>query len=242
MRYREKLNIAIIRDNGPRRTFQLRRSNFFLLLILFACLPFLCLLLAIQCWLFWEENFQLRESLDRAEAEYQEMESRAERLESLEYLLKEENVPGREILIRQLAETSSPAEDASEENSEETSAPPVVQPDFESIDTGKINISNVQTRILRGHVLRISLDLRNPVNDSLVSGEVEAFLVMPNGETKELIFSPRESGLFRIARFKRTVLSASPAREELLAASQIILEVKEHNGPLIFRNLYPINQ
>ncbi len=244
MRYREKLNIVFIRDNGPRRSFQLRRSNFFLLVILFFCLPFLCLLLTIQCWLLWHENIQLRESMERAEADFQSLEARAESLENLEELLKEENVAGREIIIRQLAESATPApEESSEENNEtEAAKTPDTNEEFSSLDSGKVRVNNVQIRTMRGNALLISLDLRNPENVTLLSGEVEATLVLPDGERHELIFTPRESGAFRIPRFKRTVLTAQAPKSAILADGKVILEVREQGSRApIFRSIYPVN-
>lgn len=234
-----------MRDNGPRRNFHIRRSNFFLLLILFLCLPFLCLLLTVQCWLLWHENMDLRVSLERAEADYQSVEARAERLENLEELLKEENTRGREILVRQLAETAVPAlsEDGPEETGKtehaERQAP---QEEFQSLDSGRVKVSNVQTRVLRSNTLRISLDLRNLESDSLLSGEVRATLVLRNGEDRELVFNPRESGAFKIARFKRTVLTTQTPKGASLADASLILEVREQGDKLLFRNIYPINQ
>ena len=240
MRYREKLDIIIMRDNGPRRSFHIRRSNFFLLLILFLCLPFLCLLLTIQCWLLWHENTDLRFSMERAEAECQTLAARAERLENLEELLKEENTRARDVLVRQLAESpgSAETEAAPEEHGQEEREPE----EFQGVDSGRVKVSNVQTRILRGNALRISLDLRNLDSDTLVSGEVEAILVLRNGEELGLAFNPREAGAFKIARFKRTVLTTQAPKGASLTDARLILEVKEHGNKLIFRNIYPLNQ
>lgn len=232
-----------MRDNGPRRSFHIRRSNFFLLMILFLCLPFLCLLLAIQCWLLWHENVDLRLSMERAEADYQAVESRAARLENLEELLKEENTRGREVIIRQLAESDPQSERAAEENGdEETGSDSASAESLQGLDSGRVKISNVQMRILRGNALRISLDLRNLENDSLLSGEVEASLLLSNGSEHELVFNPREAGAFRIARFKRTVLTAQAPKDVILADARLVLQVKEQGGKLLFRHLYPVNQ
>lgn len=244
MRYREKLGIIVMRDNGPRRSFHLRRSNFFLLLVFFGCLPFLCMLLLIQCWLLWQENIKLRESMERYESEYQAVESRAERLENLEELLREENVPGRQIITRQLAgpirETKAGAEPVSNGETPESTGEAAPADEFPAIDTGRVKVGNVQARVMRGNTLRIGLDLRNPDNEPLLSGQVEASLITADGERRALEFTPREVGSFRISRFKRTVMNSRIPVSTDLVNSQIILEVKDQHDKPIYRNIFAV--
>ena len=95
MRYREQLSIILMRDNGPRRSFRLRRSRFFALVVFFASMPALCALLAWQCWLLWDENVTLRVNMQRFETDCQTAQATAERLENFEELLREEGVRGR---------------------------------------------------------------------------------------------------------------------------------------------------
>lgn len=51
----------------------------------------------------WQENALLRENVLRFESDYQEAQATAERLENLEELLREDGVPGRELVLRKLA-------------------------------------------------------------------------------------------------------------------------------------------
>ena len=247
MLYRERLNIVIMRDNGPRHSYHLKRSNFVLLLLFFLCLPFLAILLSSQCYMLWQENVKLRESLERAEADYQAMESKAERLENLEELLKEENVPGREVVIRQLGSVSKP-----EKPSEEKESPEEAQPEqftegpgheeFPALDTGRVIVSNVQARAMRGNSLRVGLDLRNPDNEPLLSGDVDAILLTANAERINLKFAPDEVGSFRISRFKRTLITAQVPRNVSLVNAQIILEVKDQDAKPIYRNIFAVQR
>lgn len=242
MRYHERLNIIFMRDNGPRRSFRIRRSRLYLLIFFISCLPFLCALLAIQCWFLWDMNIQLRENVEKFETDYQKAVTRAERLENLSALLEEENVPGRDIIVRQLATRPEP-----EPEPEKVAAETPVQEgpgheEFPAIDTGLVKVSNVQVRAMRGNILRIGLDLRNLNADQLMSGEVGATLVTAKGERKTLVFNPQDVGNFRISRFKRTVMSAHVPGNINLADSQIILEVKNQAGEDLYRNIFAVQR
>lgn len=243
MRYHERLNIIFMRDNGPRRSFRIRRSRLYLLGLFFACLPFICMALAVQSWFLYEENLKLRENIENFETDYQKAVAKAERLENLEVLLEEESVPGRDIIIRKLAAN---VEKPEPEKAETAQAPELVEgpghEEFPAIDSGRVKISNVQVRAMRGNILRIGLDLRNPDADQLLSGEVLATLVTAAGERKELAFTPQDVGNFRISRFKRTVMSSHVPRSINLTDSQIILEVKDQSGKEIYRNVFAVQR
>lgn len=243
MRYHEKLNIVIMRDNGPRRNFQIRRSNFFLLIILFFCLPCLCLLLTTQCWLLWQENIDLRAAIDKATTDYQLISSKAERLKNLESLLGEENIKGKDILVRQLASSSAPPAPfpATDIEDKENEVAEGKNPDLPIIDSGRIKISDVQIRIAENHILRISLDLRNPDNMPLITGKITGELVFPDGDREALIFTPPEAGSFRISRFKQAVLRAQPRLDPPLANAKVVLTITDQNDKEIFKNIYPLN-
>lgn len=210
-------------------------------------MPFLCVLLAIQCWLLWEDNLKLRENVERFEMDYQTAEFRAERLENLEILLQEENISGRELILRQLAQSGK--EDAViEEATIEEPAPDLTSEsgpgheDFPVIDTGRVKIENVQIRALRGKNLRVGLDLRNPDNENLLAGEVEATLVTADGERKILSFAPQDAGNFRINRFKRAVMTAQTPNDANLVNASIILEVREQNGDVLYQNIFAVQR
>lgn len=245
MRYHERLNIIFMRDNGPRRSIRLRRSKFYLFLIFFLSLPFLCLLLGVQCWLLWQENVTLRENVERFESDYQAAEYRAERLEKLEALLQEENVSAREILIKQLAGNPPVPQVASENATETVSLETTEGPgheDFPAVDTGRVKIDNVQIRALRSNDLRVGMDLRNPENEALLSGEVGATLVTAEGEKSLLSFAPQDAGNFRINRFKRAVMTAQVPRGMNLVNASVILEVRDQAGSTIYQNIFAVQR
>ncbi len=243
MRYHERLNIIFMRDNGPRRSFRIRRSRLYLLIFFFACLPFICALLAVQCWFLWDMNLKLRDNVEKFEIDYQNAVARAERLENLEALLDEQSVPGRDIIMRRLAaspEKEDTGKDESPESPELAEGPG--HEEFPAVDNGQVKVSNVQVRAMRGNILRIGLDLRNPDADQLLSGEVSATLVTASGEKRLLSFMPQDVGNFRISRFKRTVMSAQLPRTVSLADSQIILEVKDQAGKELYRNIFAVQR
>lgn len=244
MRYREHINIIFMRDNGPRRSLRLRGSRFYLLIIFFSCLPFLCVLLSVQCWLLWDDNQQLRANVDRFEADYQAAEARAERLENFEELLREENVSAREVLARNLAasQAASPVSEPHQEIIPENMPEGPGHEEFPALDTGRVKVSNVQARAMRGNILRIGLDLRNAANGSFLTGVVEATLVASGGERYPLVFEPKDVGNFRINRFKRAVMSTSAPRGVSLIDSDVVLEVKDEAGEPIYRNIFPVQR
>lgn len=234
-----------MRDNGPRHSLRLRRSRFYLLLFFFLSLPFLCSLLAIQCWLLWEENGRLRASVERFEMDYQLAESRAERLENLEELLKEENISARELLVRQLAHNGKPplAEESEQTGGDEAAfAEGPGHEEFAQLDTGRVKIDNVQARAMRGNNLRIGMDLRNPENESLLAGDIAATLVTAEGEKKQLTFTPEDAGNFRINRFKRAVITAHAPRDANLVNASVILEVRDISGAMIYQNIFAVQR
>lgn len=243
MRYREKLNIILMRDNGPRRSLQLRRSNFLLLACFFCCLPFLCLYLAGQCWRLWQENHALQTAVAQLATEMRGVQNRAARLENLEALLQEENVPAREAIIRQISAMPTEKEPQLPEP-DSTAALAIADgpghEDFPALDEGRVIVNNVQVRALGDRSVRIGLDLRNPDNEPSLSGEVSATLITARGEKVPLKFPREDSGAFRISRFKRTVIMASLPRNIDLQNAQLILEVRDLNDKPIFRNIFGV--
>jgi len=258
LKYRENLSIILMRDNGPRRSFRVRRGRFLAVLVLAACLPAVCAALAWLCWTLWQQNVQLRDSILRFESEYQAAEATAERLENLEELLQEEGVSGRELVLRRLGagapagESSSegaapgasgeqPQEKAPAENSDAARlAEGPGHAEFPSIDRDYVKVGNVQVREIRGGKLRLALDLRNSDSQKILSGVVSGILLTADGKTHPLRFDPEDVGNFRISRFKRAVMVASAEGQLNLTNSQVILEVRNQDNTLVFRNIYAV--
>lgn len=251
MRYREHLSIILMRDNGPRRSFRLRRSRFFALIVFFASMPVLCALLAWQCWLLWDENVTLRVNMQRFETDCQTAQATAERLENFEELLREEGVQGRELLLRRLARAGgdAPAAEGAPAAAETAqSTPPAGAPmpegpgheEFPVVDTGRVKVTNVQARALRGNALRIGLDLRNPESQKLLAGTVSATLVTASGQRHQLAFDPEDVGNFRISRFKRAVMISRVPEQYSLVNAQVILEVRDSG--LLYRNIFAVER
>ena len=247
-----------MRDNGPRRSFRLRRSRFYALVVFFACMPVFCGLFAWQCWMLWEENTTLRASLQRFETDCQTAQATAERLQNFEELLREEGVQGRELLLRRLARSSAP--ERAETAGAEAAAPAGSgtggpggaaavamgegpgHEDFPVVDTGRVKVANVQARALRGNGLRIGLDLRNTETQKLLTGTVTATLVTAAGQNHQLVFEPEDVGNFRISRFKRAVMVARVPEQYSLVNARVILEVTEQDSGVIYRNIFAVER
>lgn len=240
-----------MRDNGPRRSFRVRRGRFFLLVAFFACLPLICALLGWQTWQLRRENATLRENVLRFESDYQTAQATAERLENLEELLREDAVQGRELVLRKLASAEQAAlPPAAGDAAAAASAPEGATPmgegpgheEFPAIDTGYVKVGNVQARALRGGKLRIALDLRNTDHQKLASGTVQAVLVTADGRKRQLAFDPDDVGDFRISRFKRAVMVARLPEHLSLVNAQIILEVKSQDQNVTYRNIFAVER
>lgn len=242
MRYRERLSIIFMRDNGPRRSISMRRSRFYLLILFFLSMPCLALLLGIKCWLLWQSSHALQANLERIELDYQQALQRADRLEQFETLLREENISGRDVLVRQLARNGKDALNWEEQNLAETSEDGPGHEEFPVVDKGRVRIDNVQVRAIRGHTLRVGLDLHNPENEQLLSGAVGIILVTADGEKRELSCTPQGSAHFRINRYKRAVMTAQTPLNANLVNASVILEVREQNGDLLYQNIYAVQR
>ena len=251
MKHQEGLCIILMQDNGPRRSFRVRRGRFFGGVAFFACLPLVCALLGWQTWQLWRENASLRENMLRFESDYQAAQATAERLQNLEELLREDSVQGRELVLRKLAGAeqaeSSPAAgaDAAPPPAPENATPMGEGPgheEFPAIDTGYVKVGNVQARVLPGGKLRIALDLRNTDNQKPAPGTVQAALVTADGQKSRLAFDPADVGDFRISRFKRAVMVARLPEHLNMVNAQIILEVKSQDHSMVYRNIFAVER
>ena len=262
MKYRENLSIILMRDNGPRRSYRVRRARFVAALVLMACMPVLCGVLGWLSWTLWQQNVQLRDNVLRFESDYQVAQANAERLENLEELLREENIPGRELVLRRLgsggaaaeAPGEGPANGGSTATPEKAQKDPAKDPtkdtakaadgpgheDFPAIDLDYVKVGNVQVRDIRTGKLRLALDLRNTDSQKILSGVVSGTLLTADGKTYPLSFDQEDVGNFRISRFKRAVMVASTEKQVSLTNAQVILEVRSQENTVVFRNIYAV--
>ncbi len=150
------------------------------------------------------------------------------------------------------ATTSDPKEEATASTDKESPATKEGQEEvlmddgpghaeFAIIDEGIIMVENVVSRLVEPRRLRTSLDLRNPGTASL-AGEVLCILSLASGDTVPLTLNPTNVGNYRIQRWKKAVLFADIAEEHDLFNAQIIIEVKDNTGKLLYRNIFAIEQ
>lgn len=232
-------------DNGPRRSLRIGMVRFRIMVFFFCLMPVICALLTWVAWHFWGETRILQASVQRFEDDCRVAQATAERLEHLEELLSEESVPARELILRRLAGGDGHARLATDADGAETRTQESEMPegpgheDFPSIENGAIKVSNVQAR-WRGNKLRITLDLANTQNQKLLAGTVDANLVLADGRKMELDFIPADVGNFRINRFKRTVMLATLPRSLSLVNAQVIIDVRDQDNTVLYRNIFPV--
>lgn len=240
MRYREQINIILMRDNGPRHSCRMRLSHFAAMAIFFGCLPFVCAGLAYWSGNLWEMNKTLTERAERLETDARLAVEKAEKLQYLEELLDETSLPARDLVLRRLAGPARPMPPNNRETVPESMEEGPGHEEFAVVDTGAVKVDNVQIRLLGGNGLRIGLDLRNPESDKLLSGEVTATLVTADGEKIPLVFSPSGAETFKISRFKRATMISHPGQMINMADGQVVIEVKDSAGSLLYRNIYAV--
>lgn len=259
MKYRENLSIILMRDNGPRRSYRVRRARFVAALVMMAIMPVMCAVLGWLCWTLWLQNVQLRDNVLRFESDYQVAQANAERLENLEELLREENISGRELVLRRLgtggaaaeapgegppvAAGSAAASDKQQKDQPKDAARATDGPgheDFPAIDLDYVKVGNVQVREIRGGKLRLALDLRNTDSQKILSGVVSGTLLTADGKTYPLRFDQEDVGNFRISRFKRAVMVAATEKQISLTNAQVILEVRSQENAVVFRNIFAV--
>ncbi|MDR2819070.1 MAG: hypothetical protein LBB60_00855 [Desulfovibrio sp.] len=251
---KEFLNIIIIRDNGPRHSFRVRRGRFIFALLFFISSPLLAGALSVFSWRLWQENGQLHENTLRLEGELNVAQITAERLENLEELLREDNAQERAIIVRGAADTppnvpaeaaenaasDRPAGQAAAERKDAGDVP--AQGEFPAVNTEYLKVDNVRVRALRDGKIRISLDLHNTDSQKILSGTVRAVLVTSNGTRQDLSFTPEDVGDFKISRFKRTVMVAGQLDRLSLVNAQVIIEVLAAENTVAFRNIFAVER
>ncbi len=260
MKYSERLSLVIIREDGRRQSWRLRRVWLHTLLASLLLLPCLVGGLSWLCYDIWRENRLLHNELLRLENEGEAMEGKLERLEQVSVLLEESSVPGRDILTRALAQsdmgdaaslpageatTSSAASDNEDAAMKERMASDEGpgHADFPAIKGDYVAVDNVRVRLVHNRMLRIALDLRN-TREGRAEGEVAAVLATPEGKRLPLKFSPSDVGKFSILRFKRAVMSANlPKGADNLNGMQVVLEVRGGaKNAVVFRNIFAVEQ
>lgn len=260
MKYSERLSLVVIREDGRRRSWRLRRVWLHALLASLLLLP--CLVGGLGWFYYdaWRENRRLHNELLRLESESEAMEGKLERLEQVSILLEESAVPGRDILTRALAQSdmgdapapageetaaaTAPADDAAiKEQMTKEEGPGHAE--FPAITSDYVVVDKVRVRLVRNRMLRIALDLRN-TREGRAEGEVSALLVTAEGKHLPLKFSPSDVGKFSILRFKRAVMSAGLPKgaDGALNGAQVVLEVRDNTAKktVVFRNIFVVEQ
>lgn len=259
MKYRERLSLVVIREDGRRQSWRIRRLWLYALPAALLMFPCMTGGLGWFCYDLWRENGLLHDEVLRLESEGEAAEGKLERLEQLSVLLEESAVPGHDILARALAQgdmgapspqpesesaaPDSPAADEAAMKEQMAKDDGPGHADFPAIKSDYVSVDKVRVRLVRNRTLRIALDLRNK-RDARAEGEVSAVLMTQEGSRFPLKFSPSDVGKFSILRFKRAVMSANlPRNAGAMAGAQVVLEVRGGSGnAVVFRNIFAVEQ
>ncbi len=76
--------------------------------------------------------------------------------------------------------------------------------EFTVLDNGRVKISNVQVKRVGSNGLRIGLDLRNPDNEKMLTGEISVTLLTADGQKSPLIFGSPGIGIFQDKPFQKS--------------------------------------
>ncbi len=229
--YHEGYSIIVMRDKGPRRSFSVRRGFLLWALTILFCLPFICAALGWWCWTLWQQNRHLHETVIRYAYDYQAARATAERLQNFEALLHEENVIGRELVLRRLASLPASPQAAQEEFAHEH---------LPDIDLGYVKVTNVLTQAEKNGTLHITLELRNTDSTKILVGEVRPFLLTNEERKVALHLTPEDAGNFRITRYKKADMLAAAPKGTHTSNARLLVEVYDLENRLVYRNSYPI--
>ncbi len=241
----EKFNIILMRDSGESKRIRMPRSRFRTIVFLIFLCPILAITFFCLSYYLWQENANLRHSIQEVEDLNQEYKITTKRLRHLEQLLKPNNSVLNAI-SENIAENRAKEAVNSKKNSG-TKTQNTADDDgpgheiFPVIDTKEVIIQNVSCNLTKKNILRTSLELRNEHANS-ISGEVKSILILNSGQIVNLVTRPNDAGKYKISKFKSTVLITVLDKNYDLTNAQIVIEAKNDTGTVIYRNIYPVSQ
>lgn len=237
----EKINLLVMRDNGEVRSVRMRLSLLVTLCVASIIMPFVAV---AGIWLsvdLWRNTSSLQDENRRLTREGQEAKAKADRLGNLEKLLQR-NATTETVVVSNVNRSETPKPAPVEEETAPATQDGPGHSEFPAINTGYITLENINARVQPGSKLRISLDLRNPDTRKTLSGEVACTLVSAAGESTPLQFRPQDAGDFRITRLKRAVLLSVLPPQTNFTNAQVVIEVKNDSGELVYRNVFPVER
>ncbi len=242
---KEKINIILMRDSGESKRFRMYRSNFRALLTCCILCPFITAAALAGSYWFWEQNMQLVQRNMALEQENSVYQITTKRLGHLEKLLTRHEDVEKKIAV-QIAAQKNEKSIAEAENLEQIQKSAAQQEgpghdEFPVLDTGVLQVENVSSIVLEKERIRTSFSLRNKGSES-ISGEVFCILSLASGKTLALMTTPPEAGKYKIANFKSAVLYSDIPEKIDLKNAEMVLEVKNATGEVVYRNVYPLSQ
>ncbi len=242
---KEKINIIVMRDSGESKRYRMLRSRFRTLKLCCALSPFITAAALAGCYWLWEQNTLLSTANEQLAQKNAAYEISTKRLSHLEALLTRHEDVEKKIAVK-IAAQNGEKKLALENTPEEIQKSAVAQEgpgheNFPVIDTGALQVDNVSSTLVEKDRIRTAFDLRNKGTES-IAGEAVCILSLASGKTIPLTPAPADAGKYKIANFKSAVMYTEVDSKLDLTNAELILEVKDQTGAVVYRNIYPLSQ
>jgi len=235
------ITIMFMYDTGKSHTLRLSKGFYKLICITFLILPVLLGLTATACYYLWEDNSVLNANALRLQIETNTAKALAENLSIFKKLLAEDHpINSSAVLMNQAEEFSETMEQQNKIDSMQEQIGPE-HLEFPAIDTKEVAVENISAKILDEGKIRISLDLRNPDTQKIISGYVNCIFVDSNGMHHPLKIA-KDLRDFKINRFKRVVFLPDLSTDVLDKEGSILIEVYDKKAKLLYRDITPIEK
>ncbi len=242
---KEKINIILMRDSGESKRIRMRRSRFRMLVRLCVLSPVVTAAALAGSYWFWEQNTKLVADNKALIVENEAYRITTARLQNLEALLKPQKGIEKELAVR-ISASKTKEKNIATEVSETELAKDLQQAgpghaEFPAVDTGALKVENVACTLMGTDRIRAAFNLRNGGTES-IAGEIFCILSLADGKTIALTPTPADAGTYKITNFKSAVLFIDLEQGLQLVNAEIILEAKDGEGTVIYRNVHPLSQ
>lgn len=235
------VTILVMHDNEKSHSIRVRNFIYKTFCSIIILLPILLSLTLYACYYLWNDNKILSSSALHIQNETNKAKALAENLAIFSILLNGSHPINANIV--QMNQTDELAQNNIQNETIETLTEQVGPGhlDFPVVDTKEIIVENINARILDDGKISISLDLRNPDPKKTITGHVDCSLVDATGVTHTMKITPELKG-FKINRFKRVVFMPNITPNMTDENINVIIEVFNKEGKIMYRNLTPVEQ
>ncbi len=228
-----KLRILVMRDSEKVRSLHLSPVWLTLLVWAFIILACLAALGGTASWWLYQKYIQFQESDQEKDRHIVELRYQLERCQNMEKIVSGGMAP----LAPALADEPVPAAPAAPAPAPVEPAPLPPRPEAQQPVTARI--SNITVRPRSDSQIRLSFDISNAGEGSVLTGRVLVAVQTGDGAFTE-VFPPRDELAFQIARFKRiaTVFSL-PENVSMNDIKAVRIQVRFSNGTTLPAQTFP---